>query len=159
MPAGVKSTDGSQAGTSTSLGRRTQPLVSKNSRYFSRSSSVFILLDSNSNGVVETFGWIEAIESFGTVRRGLHAWHRSRSIAHDTLAAQGIGVSKLATVWRRKPMIWEPSEAAVKKSRCPHHQRSGSDLTIFVLAIGCRRCPSYPNIASSQRACPNPSLA
>src|SRR5215510_2887102 len=42
MPAGVNSTDGSQRGTSTSLGRRTQPLVSKNARYFSRNSSVFI---------------------------------------------------------------------------------------------------------------------
>src|SRR4051812_5343305 len=42
MPAGVNSTDGSQRGTSTSLGRRTQPLDSKNDRYFSRNSSVFI---------------------------------------------------------------------------------------------------------------------
>ena len=39
---GVKSTEGSQRGTSTSLGRRTQPLDSKKARYFSRSSSVFI---------------------------------------------------------------------------------------------------------------------
>ena len=46
LAAGVNNTEGSQAGTSTSLGRRTQPLVSKNSRYFSRSSSVFILLGS-----------------------------------------------------------------------------------------------------------------
>src|SRR4030042_3053685 len=43
MPAGVNSTEGSQWGTSTSLGRRTQPLPSKNSRYFSRSSSDFIV--------------------------------------------------------------------------------------------------------------------
>src|SRR5687767_5206144 len=42
MPAGVNSTEGSQRGTSTSLGRRTQPLVSKKARYFSRSSLVFI---------------------------------------------------------------------------------------------------------------------
>src|SRR5271169_6811971 len=43
MPAGVNSTDGSQRGTSTSLGRQTQPLLWKNARYFSRSSSVFIV--------------------------------------------------------------------------------------------------------------------
>src|SRR5262245_47192381 len=42
MPAGVNSTDGSQRGTSTSLGRRTQPLDSKKARYFSRISSVFM---------------------------------------------------------------------------------------------------------------------
>ena len=41
MPAGVKSTVGS-LGTSTSLGRRTQPLEAKKSRYASRSSSVFM---------------------------------------------------------------------------------------------------------------------
>src|SRR3954452_2032736 len=41
MPAGVKSTVGS-LGTRTSLGRRTQPLDSKNSRNASRSSSVFM---------------------------------------------------------------------------------------------------------------------
>ena len=43
MPAGVNSTEGSQRGTSTSLGRRTQPLVWKKARYFSRSSSVFMV--------------------------------------------------------------------------------------------------------------------
>src|SRR5262245_11809843 len=42
MPAGVNSTEGSQVGTSTSLGQRLWPLVSKNARYFSRSSSVFM---------------------------------------------------------------------------------------------------------------------
>src|SRR5262245_42058719 len=42
MPAGVNSTDGSQRGTSTSLGRRVQPFGSKKARSFSRSSSVFI---------------------------------------------------------------------------------------------------------------------
>ena len=42
-PGGVNSTEGSQRGTSTSLGRRTQPLVSKKLRYFSRSSSAFIV--------------------------------------------------------------------------------------------------------------------
>ena len=44
IPAGVNSTVGS-SGTSTSLGRRTQPLVAKKSRYASRSSSVFMGLD------------------------------------------------------------------------------------------------------------------
>ena len=39
IPAGVNSTVGS-LGTSTSLGRRTQPLEAKKSRYASRSSSV-----------------------------------------------------------------------------------------------------------------------
>src|SRR4051794_39532805 len=42
MPAGVNSTEGSHVGTSTSLGQRLCPLVSKKARYFSRSSSVFI---------------------------------------------------------------------------------------------------------------------
>src|SRR5688572_897828 len=42
MPAGVKSTEGSQVGTSTSLGLRACFLVSKKARYFSRSSSVFM---------------------------------------------------------------------------------------------------------------------
>src|SRR5689334_13829065 len=42
MPAGVNSTLGSQVGTSTSLAWREQPLETKNSRYFSRSSSVFM---------------------------------------------------------------------------------------------------------------------
>src|SRR5262245_44227640 len=42
MLAGGHSTDGSQVGTSTSLGHRLCPLVSKNARYFSRSSSVCI---------------------------------------------------------------------------------------------------------------------
>src|SRR5262245_13532116 len=42
IPAGVKSTEGSSRGTSKSLGRRVQPLDSKNARYFSRSSSVFM---------------------------------------------------------------------------------------------------------------------
>src|SRR5262245_54416277 len=42
MPAGVNSTEGSQVGTSPSLRQRVQPLETKNSRYFSRSSSVFI---------------------------------------------------------------------------------------------------------------------
>ena len=41
MPAGVKSTVGS-LGTSTSLGRRMQPLETKKSRYASRRSSVFM---------------------------------------------------------------------------------------------------------------------
>ena len=44
MPAGVNSTEGSQRGTSTSLGRRVQPFDSKKARYFSRSSSVFMVL-------------------------------------------------------------------------------------------------------------------
>ena len=43
MPAGVNNTVGSSRGIKTSLGRRTQPFDSKNERYFSRSSSVFIL--------------------------------------------------------------------------------------------------------------------
>src|ERR1700722_20155407 len=42
MPAGVKRTVGS-LGTSTSLGRRTHPLVTKKSRNASRSSSVFMV--------------------------------------------------------------------------------------------------------------------
>src|SRR3954454_8083363 len=42
MPAGVNSTEGSQVGTSTSLGHRLCPFDSKKARYFSRSSSVFI---------------------------------------------------------------------------------------------------------------------
>src|SRR6186713_2071132 len=42
MPAGVNRTEGSQRGTSTSLGRRVCPLDSKKARYFSRSSSVFM---------------------------------------------------------------------------------------------------------------------
>src|SRR5262245_21384997 len=43
MPAGVNSTDGSKVGTSTSLATRVWPLDSKNAKYFSRSSSVFII--------------------------------------------------------------------------------------------------------------------
>src|SRR5262245_29482477 len=42
IPAGVNSTEGSHVGTSTSLGRRLCPFVSKKAKYFSRSSSVFI---------------------------------------------------------------------------------------------------------------------
>src|SRR4029079_13643550 len=42
MPAGVNRTDGSQRGTSTSLGLRTCFFVSKKARYFSRISSVFM---------------------------------------------------------------------------------------------------------------------
>ena len=42
IPAGVNRTVGSSFGTNTSVGRRTQPLDSKNARYFSRSSSVFM---------------------------------------------------------------------------------------------------------------------
>src|SRR3990172_5505764 len=50
MPAGVKSTDESQVGTSTSLGRRACPLPSKKVRYFSRSSSVFMGADRSGRG-------------------------------------------------------------------------------------------------------------
>ena len=42
--AGVNKTDGSHVGTKTSLGQRVCPLDSKNSRYFSRSSSVFMVV-------------------------------------------------------------------------------------------------------------------
>src|SRR5262245_27065824 len=42
IPAGVKSTVGSPRGTSSSLGRRTHPLLSKKARKLSRSSSVFM---------------------------------------------------------------------------------------------------------------------
>ena len=42
MPAGVNNTVGSQRGTSTSLGRRTQPFDWKKVRYFSRNSSAFM---------------------------------------------------------------------------------------------------------------------
>src|SRR6185369_7963910 len=44
MPAGVNSTEGSQVGTSTSLGQRRWPFVSKKARYFSRSSSVLMVM-------------------------------------------------------------------------------------------------------------------
>src|SRR4051812_24743217 len=44
MPAGVNSTEGSQVGTSTSLGLRVCPFDSKKARYFSRISSVFMAL-------------------------------------------------------------------------------------------------------------------
>ncbi len=49
IPAGVNSTEGSQRGTSTSLGRRVQPLDWKKARYFSRSSSVFMGLRPSSS--------------------------------------------------------------------------------------------------------------
>jgi hypothetical protein len=38
----VNNTDGSQVGTITSLGQRLCPLLSKNDKYISRNSSVFI---------------------------------------------------------------------------------------------------------------------
>ena len=42
IPAGVKRTEGSHRGTSTSLPRRTHPFEAKKARYFSRNSSVFM---------------------------------------------------------------------------------------------------------------------
>ena len=94
MPAGVKSTDGSQAGTSTSLGRRTQP-------WFRRTQGIFHVVRQFSSCLTVTV--TVSLKRLAGSRR-LKASARfaadaclasiTLSIAHDTLAAQGIGVSK-----------------------------------------------------------------
>src|SRR5687768_8160306 len=69
MPAGVNRTEGSQRGTSTSLGRRACPFDSKKARYFSRSSSVFM----------------------GFCRNKSHPWHLAASYRPGEKRARRIG--------------------------------------------------------------------
>src|SRR5271168_4839590 len=75
MPAGVNRTVGS-LGTSTSLGRPTQPLATKKSRNASRSSSVFIdLFDSDGAEVgLERDGALQCGDGFMEVARRAEAF-------------------------------------------------------------------------------------